>query len=125
MIPRPAAYLTVLLATTVLSVRAEDLAQSSEALCEKVKACALAQMNEEDLTPETRQMMQPMLDNMCANLSNQISQVPPTHPHYAPALACMRSMENLGCEDMMSEERLHTPECEQYRQLAQESGADD
>jgi len=119
-----AVYATALLAAVALSARAEDLAQTSAAVCEKVKACALARMNEEDLTPETRKMMQPMLDNMCANIRNQIGQVPTSHPHYAPALACMRSMEALGCEDMMSEERLHTPECEQYRQLAQENGSD-
>jgi len=122
---RIAAGLAALLVTAVLPARAGDLEQTSVALCEKVKACALAQMNEEDLTPETRQMMQPMLDNMCANIRDQISQVPTAHPHYAPALACMQSMEALGCDDMMSEERMHTPECEQYRQLAQESGADD
>lgn len=121
--PRTALITMALLAVAVLPARADNLEQASQELCEKVKACALAQMSEEDLTPETRQMMQPMLDNLCANIRDQISQVPAGHPHYAPALACMRSMEALSCDDMANSGRLHTPECEQYRQLAQGSAS--
>ena len=122
--PRTALITITLLAVAIVPAWAEDLAQASETLCEKVKACALAQLGEEDITPETRQMMQPMLDTLCANIRSQVSQVPADHPHYAPALACTRSIEALSCDEMMITERLETPACEEYRALAQEGDAD-
>jgi hypothetical protein len=105
------------------SVRADDLASAALDLCEKVKSCAMAQMAEEDLTPEMRQMMQPMLDNMCAKMQGKVEAVPAGHAMHAPAVACMRSMEALSCEAMQGEQ-VRTPECEAYQKLARETYGD-
>lgn len=100
-----------------LPAHADELTDAAMNLCEKVKVCALAQVAEEDLTPEVRQMMQPMLDNMCTEMQSSLEEVPAGHPHYEPAVACLRSMEELSCEMMQDEQRIKTPECGAYDKL--------
>ena len=101
---------------------ADDITSAASGLCEKVRSCAMAQVAEEDLTPELRQMMEPMLDSMCANMQEKVQEVPTGHPLYQPAIDCMRSMEALSCEDMQSADNLQTPACEEYEKLAREHG---
>lgn len=115
-------FLIVLTLVANLPAHADDLITASLDLCEKVKSCAMAQVAEQDLTPQAREMMKPMLDNMCANMQSRIGEVPTGHPMYARALACMRSMEKtLTCEMMQDPENMRTPECEAYEELAQEA----
>jgi hypothetical protein len=104
--------------------RADELADAAQTLCEKVKSCALAQMEGQELTPETRQMMQPMLDSMCAQVRGKVGEVPTGHSLYAPAVACMQSMNSLTCENMQDAGDIVTPACEEYENLGRESGAD-
>ena len=112
---RAAAFFLVL--AWAAQASADEIGDSALALCEKVKACSMAQVNEEDLTPELRQMMEPMLENMCANMQARVQAVPEGHTHYAPAVACMDSMSALSCEQMMSSEQVVTPECREYEKL--------
>ena len=109
-------------AVCIPAVHADELGDAAEALCEKVKSCALAQMEGQNIPAETRQMMQPMLDNMCAQVRGRIGEVPTGHPLYKPAVACMESMNSLTCEDMQDSGDMATPECEEYEKLAREAG---
>ena len=115
------AILTLPMLSIVVS--ADDITSAVSGLCEKVRSCAMSQVAEEDLTPEMRQMMQPMLDTMCDNMQSRVQEVSPGHPLYQPAVACMRSMEALSCEAMRSGENLQTKECEAYEELAKEYSA--
>lgn len=119
-------FISVVLGSIVILVpaRADELADASVTLCEKVKSCALAQVAEEDLTPQARQMMQPMLDNMCLQVQGAVGNVPAGHPLYAPAVACMQSLHALSCEAMQSAGEAITPACEAFEKLARESEAD-
>ena len=96
----------------------DNMANSALRLCEKVKGCALEQIAQEDFTPEMRQMMEPMLDNMCVQVQSQITQVPTGHSLYAPALACMQSMEALSCEALRDGNQVKTPQCQAYEEAA-------
>ena len=80
---------------------ADELADAAQGLCDSVKTCALEQIAEEDMTPELRQMMVPMMENMCAS---------------------MRSMESLSCDQLQNPDRGVTPECAEYERLAKEAG---
>jgi len=108
---------------TVSSARAEEFAVAAQALCEKVKSCAMEQLQGAELTPEARQMMQPMLDGMCAQVQGRVGDVATGHPLYKPAAACMQSMNTLTCEMMQDADQLQTPACEAYEKLARESAA--
>lgn len=107
---------------TLVPAHANELEAAALKLCENVKACAMAQMEGQDLTPEMREMMQPMLDNMCAQVQGSMGNVPTGHPLYQPAVACMESMNSLDCEMMQSAGETRTPECETFEKLARESG---
>ena len=97
---------------------ADDISSAAKDLCEKVRSCAMAQVAEEDMTPELRQMMEPMLDSMCANMQSKVQDVSAGHPLYQSSIACMRSMEALSCEEMQDEARMQTPECTAYEEQA-------
>ena len=102
------AGMALLLAMTTAS--AESLESAANDLCEKVKACSLA---------ELKAMMEPILEGMCAAMSEGIQEVPVEHELYASAVACMRSMANLSCADFRDGSRVETPECLSYREKAE------
>jgi hypothetical protein len=118
-------FISVILGSivTLVPAHADELAEASVTLCEKVKSCALAEVAEEDLTPQARQMMQPMLDSMCAQVQSAVGNVPSGHPLYAPAVACMQSMNSLSCEMMQDEAQARTPACQTFENLARETEA--
>lgn len=104
-------------------IAADDLRDAVQGLCDSVRSCALEQIVKEELTPEMRDMMEPMLDNMCATMKENVQEVAPGHPLYEPAVACIRSLESLTCDEMQNPERDSTPECEIYEKLASEQSA--
>tara|TARA_R110000823_G_scaffold295738_3_gene415563 strand:+ start:10414 stop:10827 length:414 start_codon:yes stop_codon:yes gene_type:complete len=99
-------------------VRADELTAATTALCEKVKSCAMAQMSQANLTPEMSQMMQPMIDNMCADMQGKVAVVAEGHALYEPAVACMRSLEKTSCAEMQSSSKAPTAECAAYEEKA-------
>ena len=115
----------VMLTLPLLSLvaSADDITSAASGLCEKVRSCAMSQVAEEDLTPEMRQMMEPMLDSMCDNMQSRVQEVSAGHPLYQPAVACMRSMEALSCEAMRSSDNLQTEECKAYEEKARDYSA--
>ena len=116
---------SVLASALVLSASTPTLADSiPEAtldLCEKVKSCAISQMNQEEVTPEMRQMMEPMLESMCASMGQQVQAVAEQHPLYDSAVACIRSMEKLDCQALQGSGQNSTAACESYEKLLRES----
>ena len=94
----------------------EDYGAQTLALCEKVKACAMEQMNEQDLTPEMRQMMEPMVANMCANVGSHVQDVPTDHSLYQPAMECLESLNRLDCQTLLTMQGSPTAECKAYEQ---------
>lgn len=107
------------------NVVAGDLEDAATDLCEKVKHCSMAQISQADLTPEVRQMMEPMLQNMCDTMRAGVQQVPSGHQLHDPALACMRSMAALSCDDFQDEGKVDTPACKEYQQVAERLAEND
>ncbi len=104
------------------ATQADDLADAANDLCEKVKSCAMAQMSTQELTPEMKQMMEPMLKNMCVQMRENFVSAPTGHPVYKPAVACMRSVEQLNCNELQSKLDMKTEECKEYEKIVEESG---
>lgn len=105
-----------------LSASADDIVKAAADLCETYKGCAIKQMGATDMTPEMRQMMEPMLQNMCSGITASIGEVPTGHKLHKPAVACLRSLDKLGCEAMSSGSGAKTPECEKYEEMAKAHG---
>ena len=114
--------IAALAAIVALPAEADDIGDAALELCEKVKACSMAQIDKEDLTPEVEAMMKPMLDGMCANMQSRVAVVDSSHPMYDVSLRCMRSMSALSCDQMMNESPTVTPECEEYEAAARKYG---
>lgn len=113
-------YLSIFYAGVIsFTTTADEYSGATLALCEKVKSCALEQMGQQEITPEVRQMMQPMLDNMCSQMAVEVEEVASGHALYKPALACMKSMAALSCADMQSQDGPHTEACKEYEALAE------
>ncbi len=102
-----------------INANSEEFGDQALALCDKVKQCALAQMGTQELTPQMRQAVVPMIENMCSSMQAQFQLFPANHELYEPALACMTSMSALPCEALM-EGAVETPQCEEYQALAKE-----
>ncbi len=114
---RPVVGLSIALIITPLA-GADALTDAAEGLCQRVKTCAVHELAEEELTPEVREMMEPMLNNMCANMRSRIGDVPESSELYDPAIACMRSMEALTCTQMKDPVALETDDCKSFREKA-------
>lgn len=123
MLKKCASAILLCVVTAAPAALADELGDAAQGLCEKVKSCAIAQMEGQEITPEIRQMMQPMLDSMCAQVRGRVGEVPAGHPMYKPAVACMESMNSLSCDRMQDAAQVITPECEEYEKLARESDA--
>jgi len=100
---------------------AESVGDATQALCEKVKDCSMAQIAEEDVTDEMRQMMEPMLENMCANMRAGVEDVPTGHELYKPALACMQEMATMSCQELENMGSAQPAACAEYQRLAKEA----
>ncbi|TDG12442.1 hypothetical protein E2F43_12615 [Seongchinamella unica] len=113
------------LGALVPAAAASEIEDAATELCEKVKACSMAHIAEADLTPEVRQMMEPMLKNMCETMRAGVREVPQGHELYQPSVDCMRSMAGLSCQDFEDEQKLQTPACKNYQRLAEQASAGD
>lgn len=112
--------LAILITCSVLGLpaAADELADAALHLCEKVKTCATQQMSQANLTPEMLQMMQPMVDSMCANMQGNVADVPQGHALYDPAVACLRSLAEVSCAEMQASTNPPTAECAAYEEKA-------
>lgn len=102
-----------------LLCHANELVQASERMCQWVKGCAIEQMKSQNMTPETKAMMQPMIDSMCINMQKRFSDLSgmsKNHPLFDKATACMNSLSKLPCAKINDPS---TPECVTYRKDAQ------
>lgn len=120
---KPLKVIAAILAVALAGpLAADELTEASRGLCDNVKTCALEQMATQELTPEMREMMEPMLANMCTQMNSKIKEVPTDHGLYKPAVACIRSMQSLTCEQMQNGMQTQTPECQQYEKQVKAAG---
>ena len=113
----------VFLLPGIAQLSADELLNETQVLCTNIKTCVLEQMAGQDLSPEMRQQMEPMMANMCTNMSSRIGEVPTGHGLYQPAIACIRSMQSLSCAQIQDPAHAVTPECAQYEELRSNSEA--
>lgn len=114
-------HLFVVLLLTTASAQAKDLADATDKLCQKVKACGQEELARQELTPEMRQLMEPMFDGMCQSivapylLSNKSAALE------SKAVACLNSFLDKSCEDLMENDGGHTKECREFKKAADEA----
>lgn len=100
-------------------VQADDLGDSYNLMCEKMKSCAVKNIGEAELTPDMRAMVMASLESACVSIQQQFNYVAAAHPLYAPAETCLKSMAALSCDDLENMDEEKTPECARYEKMAE------
>lgn len=117
-----AVTLSSLLAFPVaLPAHADDMSEALDGVCQKMRGCALAQMEgAEGMSEQTKAMIETQLDSMCDGIKAQYNSFAASvHPLYKPATACLVSMEALTCEQISEGDENPTPECAELREKAE------
>ncbi|MGB0920604.1 MAG: hypothetical protein ACPG06_02485 [Alphaproteobacteria bacterium] len=100
------------------AAQADDYLEATNALCEKIKSCAMAEMDVEAMPADQRAMMENMMAGMCANIQQNYTAAPGS-PYYDDAAACMRSMAALSCTEFQEmDEENATAACKSFRAAA-------
>lgn len=92
----------------------DDFHKELDALCNKTKQCAVAQM-----PPEMRGMADAMMGGMCTAYDQAFAAArnPEFSDIYEAARSCVRSMTALSCENLMDDPE--TAECQEYQKVAE------
>ena len=91
---------------------AGTIEQQSLQLCDKIKSCALAELEGEDMPADMKSMVISSMDGMCAAMATEFNN-DSFDDHAAlrqQAQACMASLSSLSCPQLM-DGATGTPEC--------------
>jgi hypothetical protein len=98
---------------------ADEFADASAALCEKMKTCAAAQMGDIDnMSDAMKAQIMTSLEGMCIGIDQSYSAFRTYNDLYVPATACMKSMSELSCAELEAGEKDATPQCAAFREAA-------
>ena len=99
---------------------ADDIEKQSLQLCEKIKSCALAELEGQDMPPEVKSMMLSSMDGMCAAMATEFSNesIKGDEDLRREAKACMTSLSSMSCSELMNGEA-DTPACKMLEKSAE------
>ncbi len=112
----------VLFSATVVAQN-EEFVTATNKVCEKMKSCSLAELEAQNLAPEIMAMMRPMMSEMCSQVLGQFEVALTSHAYYKPSIACLNSIENLSCSEILNSRSDVTPECAAFRKLVDNSAS--
>lgn len=116
-------FALLLAATSHLSF-ADDLAEATDKLCEKMKSCGQQQLKEQNLPPEMAQMMEGMFDGMCQTMVAPYVLSTKDAGLEDKAIACLESFNNKSCDELMKNNGGDTDECKEFEKAANEAYPD-
>ncbi|AKH68841.1 hypothetical protein IMCC21906_01162 [Spongiibacter sp. IMCC21906] len=101
-------------------LQADDLSQETARLCDRMKHCALSNIQDSGLPPEMQTMIRQQLDMACQGMEAKYGVMAQSHELYQPALACVKSLQSLSCAEMEEDnDDALTPACERYEALSE------
>lgn len=101
---------------------ANSLTEATNTLCIKIKACATAQLSQQQLPPAMLQMMTAMLDESCAKTIAPYADKATDAGLEKKAVACIKSINALSCNALMNTSEAETDECKVLEKAANEAG---
>jgi hypothetical protein len=102
---------------------ADSLSESSDQLCEKIKACGMEQMlAEEDLPPEMMEMMKPMYADLCKTIISPYIVKTEDAGLQSMAIACLDTINDMNCTDLMDGAGEEADACIEFQEAANEAG---
>ena len=103
---------------------ATSLNEATDTLCRKIKSCASAQLEQQNLPPTMLQMMKAMFDETCASMISPYADKATNAGLEKKAIACIESVNTLSCSTLMQDSGGETAECKTLEAAANEAGID-
>ena len=103
---------------------ATSLNEATDTLCRKIKSCATAQLEQQDLPPAMLQMMKAMFDETCASMISPYADKATNAGLEKKAIACIESVNTLSCSTLMQDSGGKTAECKTLEKAANQAGID-
>lgn len=99
---------------------ADNLAQQTMQLCEKIKSCALAELDGQELPADMKAMVISSMDGICAAMSTEFNNdnIKEYEELGKQAQACMSSLSSMSCASLMDGEN-DTPACKELEKRAE------
>ena len=94
--------LVILFLGIVPAVMAADFDSQSLQLCEKIKSCALAELDGQEMSAEMKSMVMSSMDGMCNMMATQYNGAEQYTELHQQAVACMDSLSSLSCTALMN-----------------------
>lgn len=97
-------YIVAIVFLSVLQMASADtIDQQSLQLCEKVKSCALAELEGQDMSADMKSMVLSSMDGMCQAMATEFSNdsIKKQDDLRKQASACMVSLSSLSCAQLM------------------------
>lgn len=112
-------FLLIPVAVFASSMAVANYQASSQALCEKVKQCAFAEMGQaQDMPPEMRAMMEQTLNSMCVSMAQPFEFAAGHRDLVNSASRCMDSLSQLSCAELQEMQDMRTAECQDFENKA-------
>lgn len=107
------------------SITHADMTDKLDLMCGKIKQCSLENAGAQDMPPEMQEMMLQMFDGMCKTILQPYYNSVNTAGLEDKANACMDTFLDESCETLMANQGEYTsPECEEFKEAADEAGVD-
>jgi hypothetical protein len=93
--------------------------------CEKMKSCAMAEINKvQGMNEQMKAQATMMIEGMCVNVRKDFTSIN-QHPTLEPAaVGCLQSMADLSCEELSAHQGSNTtPQCTALQTKAEAMGA--
>ncbi|OUS17800.1 hypothetical protein A9Q88_02320 [Gammaproteobacteria bacterium 50_400_T64] len=101
---------------------ATSLNDATDTLCRKIKSCATAQLEQQDLPPAMLQMMKAMFDETCASMISPYADKATDAGLEKKTIACIESINTLSCPALMQDSGGETAECKALEAAANAAG---
>jgi len=100
---------------------ADDLNESSDQLCEKIKACAAKEVKvEREMSVEKKDMMEAIYGDLCESVISPYIVKTENVGLQAKAVACLDAINAMGCNDLLGGAGSETKACAEFQDAAQE-----
>ena len=110
----------VLPALFAMPASANDYQDSYDRLCNKMKSCATAEMEDaEGMTEDMKAMVMNSLNSMCKSIEVGFGTALVYQDLLSSASQCMDSMAEQSCESLQASDGDQTPQCLEFRQKAE------
>jgi len=102
-----------------------DLKKHGEALCSKIKSCALVEINKQNLPQEGKDAIISIFDTQCVNSVRKYEVDLGNAGLQEKAKKCLVSLQAQNCDTLMNAaEPVSTPQCDDFETLAKKAGID-